>query len=83
MRMEYCHSCQFALITPSAHEELLAEVMRGELAAGVRFDEIESAWRTIDEIYAQWLPLYTYAKGSEGPKELEDFSKKHGMRWRS
>jgi glucose-6-phosphate 1-dehydrogenase len=83
MHMEYCHSCNFALITPTPHEALIDEVIKGEQSVSVRFDEIESAWKSIDSIYAQHLPLYTYEPGSTGPKELEDFSNKHGMRWRS
>jgi glucose-6-phosphate 1-dehydrogenase len=83
MHMDYCHSCNFALITPTPHEALIEEVIKGEQEVSVRFDEIESAWKSIDSIYAQNLPLYTYEPGSAGPKELETFSNKHGMRWRS
>lgn len=83
MHMDYCHSCNFALITPTPHEALIDEVIRGEQGVSVRFDEIESAWKSIDAIYAHTLPLYIYEPGSAGPKELEDFSNKHGMRWRS
>jgi glucose-6-phosphate 1-dehydrogenase len=49
----------------------------------VRFDEIEHAWKVVDAIHAMNLPLYQYERGSHGPKELEQFSLKHGMRWRS
>lgn len=83
MHMDYCHSCNFALITPTPHEVLIDEVIKGEQAVSVRFDEIESAWKSIDEMYTRHLPLYTYEPGSAGPKELEVFSNKHGMRWRS
>jgi glucose-6-phosphate 1-dehydrogenase len=83
MHMDYCHSCNFALITPTPHEALIDEVIKGDQSVSVRCDEIESAWKSIDGIYAQGLPLYTYEPGTAGPKELEDFSNKHGMRWRS
>lgn len=81
--MEFCHSCIFGSLTPEAYEVVLQEVMRGEQSIAVRFDEIESAWRLIDTVKKMNLPVYEYEKGSEGPKELEDFSKKHGVRWRS
>lgn len=81
--MEYCHSCQFGLFTPSAHAVLLEEVMRGEQSVSVRFDEIEYAWRIIDTIKSKKWPLQLYSQGSKGPEAAEEFAKNHGMRWRS
>ena len=81
MHMDYCHSCNFALITPTPHEALIDEVIKGEQSVSVRFDEIEAAWKSIDGVYAEKLPLHIYEPGSSGPKELEVFSNKHGMRW--
>ncbi len=81
--MEFCHSCVFGLKTPEAYEVLLEEIMRGEQSISVRFDEIEYAWKIIDHIRKQELPINIYKRKSTGPKELEEFAKKHGMRWRS
>ncbi|MGB8366768.1 MAG: glucose-6-phosphate dehydrogenase [Candidatus Babeliales bacterium] len=81
--MEFCHSCIFGPYTPQAYEIVFEEIMRGEQATSVRFDEIEYAWRIIDYIKEQDLPLSLYACGSTGPKESELFAKKHGIRWRS
>jgi glucose-6-phosphate 1-dehydrogenase len=81
--MEFCHSCLFGLQTPEAYEVLLEEVMRGEQSISVRFDEIEYAWKLIDVVEDQKLPLFSYKKGSKGPQEEEHLAKKHGMRWRS
>ena len=81
--MEFCHSCLFGPQTPEAYEVLFEEVMRGEQAVSVRFDEIEYAWKLIDVIEAQKLPIFSYAKGSTGPQEEKQFTDKHGMRWRS
>lgn len=81
--MEFCHSCLFGAITPDAYEVLLEEVLTGEQATSVRFDEIESSWKCIDAVYQKQLPLYTYRRATTGPEELEQFSAKHGMRWRS
>lgn len=81
--MEFCHSCLFGPQTPEAYEVLFEEVMRGEQAVSVRFDEIEYAWKLIDTIEAQKLPLFTYEKGSTGPQEEKQYTDKYGMRWRS
>jgi len=81
--MEFCHSCVFGRSTPQSHEILLSEIIRGERSVSVRFDEIEYAWDIIDQIITRKLPVYEYEEGSAGPKELIDFEKKHGMRWRS
>jgi glucose-6-phosphate 1-dehydrogenase len=77
--MEFCHSCIYGLQTPEAYEVLLEEVMRGEQSISVRFDEIEYAWKLIDTILAQNLPLYQYAQGSMGPEEEKQFAAKHGI----
>jgi len=81
--MEFCHSCIFGPYTPEAYEVVFEEIMRGEQATSVRFDEIEYAWRIIDSIKEQDLSIFPYACGSDGPKESELFAKKHGIRWRS
>lgn len=81
--MEFCHSCMFGAVTPDAYEVLLEEVLAGEQATSVRFDEIESAWKCIDAIYEKQFPLYTYKRATTGPQELSQFCAKHGMRWRS
>ena len=81
--MEFCHSCLFGLQTPEAYEVLLGEVVRGEQSISVRFDEIEYAWKLIDAIEQQKLPLFRYKKESKGPQEEQQFTQKHGMRWRT
>jgi glucose-6-phosphate 1-dehydrogenase len=81
--MEFCHSCIFGEVTPEAYDVVFDEVIRGEHSISVRFDEIESAWRIVDTIYKKHFPLYHYKRGTTGPKELKEFDKKHGMRWRT
>lgn len=81
--MEFCHSCLFGEITPQAYEVVLEEVMRGEQSISVRFDEIEHAWKIIDEVKAKNFPLHQYACEGDGPEEIKRFEQKHGMRWRS
>ncbi len=79
VEMEFCHSCIYGLQTPEAYEVLIEEVMRGEQSISVRFDEIEYAWKLIDTIIAQKLPVYRYTQGSTGPQEEKQFVAKHGI----
>lgn len=83
VNMDFCHSCLFGEAIPDSYEVLLQEIVRGEQATSVRFDEIEYAWKFIDSIDQTEVPLYSYRPGSNGPKELEHFAYKHGVRLRS
>lgn len=80
--MDYCHDCLYAPRTPQAYELLLHEVIKGEQSISVRADEIEYAWRVIDQMYALKFPLYQYEQGSYGPPELKKFEQQYNMRWR-
>lgn len=83
VQMEFCHSCEFLALTPQEYEVILQEVIRGDTAISVRFDEIEEAWKLIDLAYGKKFPLYFYKKGSDGPDEVKAFAKKHGEKWLS
>ncbi len=64
-----------------AYEQALREVLRGEQAGSVRFDEIEAAWQFIDAVLQKKFPLYQYEAGSEGPQEARTFAQNNGIRW--
>jgi glucose-6-phosphate 1-dehydrogenase len=81
--MDFCYECTFGSVKGNTYELVLQEVLIGEQSISVRFDEIEFAWDVIEKIKALHLPLYSYQKGSRGPKELEEFADKHHMRWQS
>jgi glucose-6-phosphate 1-dehydrogenase len=51
-----------------AYASLFEEIIKGNRAISVDFDEIDVAWQLTDFIKAQKLPLYAYAKGSKGPE---------------
>jgi glucose-6-phosphate 1-dehydrogenase len=61
----------FQIRYPDAYERLLMEVLRGNPALFMRRDEVESAWRWIDQIIAAWgetkMPVQPYAAGTWGP----------------
>lgn len=63
----------FSLRYPDAYERLLMEVLRGNPALFMRRDEVESAWRWIDQIIDAWDTTNqkpeSYLAGSWGPTE--------------
>lgn len=81
--MNFCHSCIFGLQAELAYQVLLESIIGGEQSVSVRFDEIEAAWNIIDVIKSRPKELFSYVCGSNGPPELENFNKKHGIRWLS
>lgn len=81
--MTFCHSCVYGSFAAEDYQVLLSEIIKGDQSIAVRFDEIEQCWRIIDIIKSQEMPLTFYEKNSTGPDELEDFQKRHTMRWRS
>ncbi|MEM7084365.1 MAG: glucose-6-phosphate dehydrogenase [Pseudomonadota bacterium] len=63
----------FPLRYPDAYERLLMEVLRGNPALFMRRDEVESAWRWIDQIIESWELVQqkpeSYLAGSWGPTD--------------
>lgn len=83
VKMDFCHSCLFGPNTAQAYEVLLADAIRGDQSVFVRSDEIEHAWQIVDNINLKDSTLHPYAPGSTGPRELQDWSQKMNIRWRS
>jgi glucose-6-phosphate 1-dehydrogenase len=82
VNIEFSHNALYSSATPEAYEVMFIEIMRGSQEISVRFDEIEYAWRIIEQIRALELPVYQYRQSSNGPIEIEQFNKKHNLRWR-
>ncbi|MBL4588009.1 glucose-6-phosphate dehydrogenase [Candidatus Babeliales bacterium] len=80
--MNFCHKSLFGPNTTEAYEALLTDVIRGDQSVFVRADEIEHAWKIIGNIDNSSVP-YPYAPGSQGPQELQVWSDKMKIRWRS
>ncbi|MDO8655668.1 MAG: glucose-6-phosphate dehydrogenase, partial [Nanoarchaeota archaeon] len=81
--MEFAPSRLQGFKSLGAYANLLNLVIEGDQSVFVRDDEIEAAWKIIDEIKKKKSSLYTYTKGSKGPKELEEWSRKNKVKWRS
>jgi glucose-6-phosphate 1-dehydrogenase len=54
-----------------AYEELLFDAMRGNSARFARQDYVEEAWRIVDPILGDVVPVYEYEPGTWGPSEVD------------
>lgn len=59
---------------------MLREIVRGNQSIFFRHDEIETAWKKVEELGGQ---VHPYIRGSQGPEALEAWSQKHNVRWRA
>ena len=70
---------------PDAYERLLMAVVRGDLALFMRRDEVEAAWRWVDEILRVWsedaAPVHRYAAGTDGPSQAATMLDRDGREW--
>ncbi len=75
----------FGIRYPDAYERLLMEVLRGNPALFMRRDEVEAAWRWIDDIVAGWestrQKVETYVSGSWGPSASSLLLDRDGRTW--
>jgi len=83
VKMSFSEEAWFGPNTPEAYETLLFNVIEGDSTAFVRNDEIENAWKIVDPINKKRPKLHIYKAGSEGPKALETWNKKHKLEWKT
>ena len=53
------------------YERLLGDAMDGDSALFTRDDCVEEAWRVLDPILGDKVPVYKYKPGTWGPKEAD------------
>ena len=88
VKMDFQYSTSFGKASPEAYERLLLDAMAGDATLFARRDEVEQAWKFIDEIEHGWhnVPsppaMATYPAGTWGPKEADDLMKRNGRTWR-
>jgi glucose-6-phosphate 1-dehydrogenase len=56
----------------SPYERLLGDAIRGDTTLFTQDDSVEAAWRVIDPILADPLPVVEYDQGSWGPAQAND-----------
>lgn len=83
--MELGYHSAFKGEFPEAYERLLLDFMEGDQRLFARSDEIEYAWRYIDQIEKsierQTLKPSVYEAGAWGPKLAEELIKKDKRQW--
>lgn len=89
VKMDFRYSSSFGKASPEAYERLLLDAMAGDATLFARRDEVESAWKFIDELEHAWHKsenppaMYEYPAGSWGPKEADDLLRQDGREWRT
>lgn len=75
----------FTVRYPDAYERLLMDVVRGNLSLFMRRDEVEAAWKWVDQIHAGWdatnQRVELYPAGEDGPRESGDMLEENGHAW--
>jgi glucose-6-phosphate 1-dehydrogenase len=88
VKIDFAYGTSFGKASPEAYERLLLDAMAGDATLFARRDEVEEAWRFIDEIEEGWHAtekkpgLYFYAAGSWGPAEADQLIENDGRAWR-
>jgi glucose-6-phosphate 1-dehydrogenase len=88
VKMDFHYATSFGKGSPEAYERLLLDGMAGDATLFARRDEVEEAWKFIDNIENAWHksdsppPMTTFTAGSWGPKEADDLLKQDGHVWR-
>jgi len=75
----------FTVRYPDAYERLLMDVVRGNLSLFMRRDEVEAAWKWVDQIHAGWNAtqqrVELYPAGEDGPRESCDMLEENNHQW--
>jgi glucose-6-phosphate 1-dehydrogenase len=53
------------------YDRLIGAALDGRRVLFARQDTVEAAWRVVDPVLGDAVPVHTYARGSWGPKEAD------------
>ncbi len=88
VKMDFRYQTSFGKSSPEAYERLLLDSMAGDATLFARKDEVETAWKYIDQIEDAWHKssdppkMAEYPAGSWGPKEADLLIEQDGREWR-
>jgi glucose-6-phosphate 1-dehydrogenase len=60
------------------YHRLLADAMRGDQSLFARQDGVEAAWRVVDPVLGDEVPVHEYDPGSWGPADADKLGERHG-----
>jgi glucose-6-phosphate 1-dehydrogenase len=60
------------------YEHLLSEAMAGNPLLFTREDSVEAAWRVVEPVLNNDIPIHEYKPGTWGPREANDLIANHG-----
>ncbi len=61
-----------------AYERLLGEALKGDQMLFAREDAVEAAWRIVDPVLGEVVPVHEYEPGTWGPPEAEHLIAENG-----
>jgi glucose-6-phosphate 1-dehydrogenase len=60
------------------YDRLLGDAMEGDAMLFARQDSVEAAWRVVDPILGDTVPVIRYAQGTWGPTEADKLASHAG-----
>ncbi len=88
VKMDFRYATSFGKSSPEAYERLLLDAMAGDATLFARRDEVEEAWKFIDQIEKAWHQssdppaMAEYVAGSWGPVESDEMLATEENLWR-
>jgi glucose-6-phosphate 1-dehydrogenase len=80
-------SCNLAPDQIDAYEALILDVIEGDHALFLRYDEVNWAWRVVDPVLKLWATerdyIHTYPAGTWGPAEANRLFDREDQDWRN
>lgn len=83
IKLTYSYECNLGPEQHSTYELLLHHILLKDRLLAVSFDEIDAAWRIIDDIKDTNPTLYSYMPGTSGPAEADHFMAEKQVAWKA
>jgi len=83
--MDFCQPCAFLINSPEAYECLIEDAIQGDKSRFSSWNEIESSWTLIDELFKSYKAgsgkLNLYEPASWGPRQADSILSGGKVRW--
>ncbi len=60
--MDFCHECRYGPNTPNAYHKLFKSAIKGDKSIFISFEEIQAAWKVVDELEHMKTEPFVYDK---------------------